>query len=466
MTTTASHTLSLPRQPVDAERLSWLRFGSLGGGVLLTNDQGRWHHVSSEDFRAFLAGTLPEGHATLESLAAKGFVRERVSLDEAAHTLRARKRFVGVGPTLHLVHLSGPQGPIAVDTAKDVLDHIMLSTAHALELRLIAPGAVDADLISFLLQYGTEKNRYEGKGLAWRLFADPGALTPTAESLLHDKRIQLVVRLDGPAALHDAQRDADATVPSGDHATTRATLARLAAAGSARSRTEWKPSAEVFVAAANVGQPEAVLAELIDAGIRRFRLQPVFSGAHAITPEDFRAFYDVFLAGLVGAIRSGEALVEDHTHTLLTRALRPEHGPDVETRAPCGQGMGMLVYDAQGRIFPSESARRLADDGDELFLLGTAGVVSYKDCMAHPTLRTLALSSIVECLPGFSDHWSAPFCGVDPTAAYAATGDLFPRLHESPEVRAEQGMLEALFLTLLSANAETLAAFQRHTATA
>jgi hypothetical protein len=466
VTPTATHTLALPRQPVDAERLSWLRFGNLGGGVLLTNDQGRWHHVTPDAFRAFLAGSLPEGDATLEALAAKGFVRDRVSLDEAAQTVRARKRFVGVGPTVHLIHLAGSEGALAVDTAKDVLDHVMLSTAHALELRLLAPGAIDADLISFLLQYGTEKNRYEGKGLTWRLFADPSALTPAVESLLHDKRVQLVVRLDGPAELHDAQRDATATVPSADHATTRAALARLAAAGSARSRAESKPAAEVFIGAANVGHPEDVLAELIDAGVRRFRLHPIFAGPHAVSPGDFQTFYARFLDGLVRAMRDGEPLVEDHTHTLLTRALRTEHGPDVETRAPCGQGMGMLVYDASGRIFPSEAARRLADDGDELFLLGTAGVVSYKDCMAHPTLRTLALSSIVECLPGFSDHWSAPFCGVDPTAAYAATGDLFPRLHETPEVRAEQGMLEALFLTLISASTETLAAFQRYTATA
>lgn len=454
---TTTHTARVPRRPLDAEKLGYFRFGAFADGVLLTNDEGRWHHLSADDFRAWIAGGIEAGHAEYDNLAAKGFIREVLSLDEIASTVRARKRYIGIGPSRHVLHLGDATGArLGIDAAKDILDHAMLSTSAALEFTLAAPaGTYDADLLAFIVQYGVEKNRYEGKALTWILRTDLANLPEKADAWLVDKRFVVQVRFDGPAAAHDAQSEHAGTAP---HATVAAAIARLHATAATKGKADWRVQALVTVGQGNVGDPAGVLAALTEAGIRRFRLQPLLHGEGAITPEAFGTFYASILDGLLAAVDAGTPLIEDLTGILTLRALRAEPGAEVDARSPTGSGLGQLVYDHHGHIFPSESALPLHAEGDELFLLGKAGVISYKDCMAHPTLRTLAVASILECLPGFADHWSTPFTGVDPVATYAGSGDLFPKLGLTPEITAQQAMLSSIFGRLVAdaGNASTL----------
>lgn len=457
----ASHTLSLARRKVEPSKLSWFRFGALADGVILTTDHGRWHHMPEAEFHALLAGEIEPGHPQYDALASKGFLRDQTSLDDVAATVRGRKRYVGVGPQLHILHTAGEDGArLGVETAKEILDHVMLSTAHQLELRVVAPpGTHDADLLAFLLQYGTEKNRYEGKGLTWRYVTDLASVPEAARSWLVDKKVVVQTRLDGPAALHDAQRT---TGP--DHATVRAAIAALHAAAATRSRSEWRVQADVHVGAANAHAPAEVVAELVDAGIRRVRLHPIAQGPNAINATTFRAFYAGFLDALLASEAAGAPIVDERTATLATRVLKSDAGSDVDMRSPSAAGLGVLVYDHQGQIFPCEAARALNGAGDDMFLLGKAGVLSYKDCMSHATLRTLAIASVIESLPGFADHWSTPWCGVDPVAAYAETGDLFARPHGFSDAGFQFAQIGVFFERLLEANAETLATLGRWSA--
>ena len=227
------HTLSIPRANVDAERLGYLRFGAVAGGMLLTNDLGRWHHLSTDDFHAFVGGSLGPEHTAWTALTTKGFVRADLSLEDAAQTLRARKRFVGVGPQRHTVFLDGPTGRLDVATARDILDHIMLSTSHAVEIRLVAGASHDADLLSFLHQYGTEKNRYEGKQMSWTYVHDLANLPTEADAWLVDKRVNVQTTFLGPADLHDALAKA---FGAADFETLSTTVARLRAAATAKRR--------------------------------------------------------------------------------------------------------------------------------------------------------------------------------------------------------------------------------------
>jgi hypothetical protein len=455
-----THTVSLPRRPVDAEKLGYFRFGALAGGIILTTDHGRWHHLSEADFRALLAGSLEPGHAEYDALAAKGFLRDQLALDDMAAAIRSRRRYVGVGPVLHTLQLANAAGErLSVETGKDVLDHVMLSTSHALELQLVAPaGTWDGDLLMFLLQYGTEKNRYEGKTITWKLVTDLANLPEKADAWLVDKRVVVRARFDGPAGLHDAQR---AWSGAAEHATVSANIARLHALAATRNRDELRVEADVVVGAANAPHPEQVAQALVDAGVRKAVLQPRLQGEGAIDLAAWSAFADGFIGACAAHTRAGHTLVDVHTATVLTRALRAEPGAAVAWRSPSAAGLGQLVYDVHGHIFPSEAALRMHADGDDMFLLGKAGVLSYKDCVAHPTLRTLAVASTIESLPGFADHWAAPFCGVDPTSAFAATGDLFARTTSPADVAAQLAAVGVVFQRLVQATDADLAALAK-----
>jgi hypothetical protein len=455
------HTLSIPRANVDAERLGYLRFGPLSDGVLLTNDLGRWHHLSLTDFHALVGGSLGPEHSAWTALTTKGFLRADLSLEDAAQTLRARKRFVGVGPQRHTVFLDGPSGRLDVAMGREVLDHVMLSTSHAVELRLVAGSTHDADLLSFLHQYGTEKNRYEGKQIAWTYVHNLADLAESADAWLIEKRVNVHTTFLGPADLHDALAD---TLGAARHETLVATIARLRAAATAKRRGEWTVSADVPVTASHVGRAADVLDALRAAGIASFSLRPQFTGEGAIELAGWTSFYADFLRAYLADLEAGGTLLETRTHTWLTRALRAEPGTDVDGRAPSSAGAGHLVYDSNGDIYPSLAGRAVGLDGDAMFLLGRAGVLSYKDCTAHPTIKALTLASIPEALPGFQHHWATPFLGLDPTEAYASAGDLFPRSSETTGVLADIACLTAIFGALIHAPAPRLAAIVRHTA--
>ena len=105
-----THTVSLPRRPVDAEKLGYFRFGALADGVILTTEHGRWHHLPPHTFRDLLAGRVEPGHAEYDALAAKGFLRDQLALDDMAAAIRNRRRYVGVGPVAHQIQLADDQG--------------------------------------------------------------------------------------------------------------------------------------------------------------------------------------------------------------------------------------------------------------------------------------------------------------------------------------------------------------------
>jgi hypothetical protein len=420
-----SLTASVTRLPVAADKLGYFRFGRLGEGWIVTNEHGEWHHFDDAGFRAFVAGDVDEAHPERDALAAKGFLRQGLDLEELAQSIRRRKRHVGGGPTVHALRLADGDRRLAVEKAKDILDFAMLSTSAALELRLVPGDApVDLDLLGFLVQYATEKNRYEGKALTWTIRVDPATLDDATVAWLADRRFELRAPMTaaGPSEV----------------AAAKITAFREAAA--ARKREGAVVAADVIVDASTLGALPALPDALAALGVKKLRVEPVVRGASAVDADTFAAAYREVLARLIGL----GAPVEETAAAVVHLATQTEPGADVGLRSPSAGGL--VAYDLDGRILPSEAAVGLDDD---MFVLGTAGQTPYKEATTHATLRALTLASLLECLPGFADHWATPFLGVDPVRAFAATGDVFPKGPTTPEVRGLLAVVEAVFAVLV-----------------
>ena len=426
--------VSVAPRPVKPELLGYFRFGSFAGGVLLTTELGEWHYLDDASFHALLSGELGPESPAFGPLSSKGFFRDGLDLEGVASALRRRKKYVGIGPTLHVLTLSEGDTRLSVAVAKDILDFAMLSTSASLEFRLL-PGEqpLDMDLLAFLLQYGTEKNRYEGKTLSWRLDIDPARLTDEACTWLVDKRVRVRAPLHG------------ATVP----ADTAAGIQRVTDAAKAKRRDGVSVEATVSLDRTHAAGAAAIPAALAGFGISRVKLVPVVDGDHALTTDAWKTAYAEFLDA---ALASG-TVVEESAAVIAQRATRVDADADPEFRSPGGAGAARLAYDMDGRIFPGTLALKLEDP--EMFLLGRAGQTSYKDVTRHATQRALALASLLEALPGFAEHWATPFLGVDPLESFARTGDLFPRLPTDPHVRARLAQVEAVFAVLVGEDARS-----------
>ena len=436
------HTTAIPRLPVEADALGYFRFGALAGGVMLTNEFGEWHFLSPEDFRMVLAGKLPEDHAEYATLCAKGIIREGLELDAHADAMRRRKRFLGVGPSLHQVRLSDAHGTLSVEVAKEIIDHAMLSTSSRIVFRLSqGHQPVSLDLLQFFARYSTEKNRYEGKTVVYELVTDTVGADEELANWLVDKRFRVRSGVGSDGKL------------TGDQT---AFLAHLAAAATKRRRADTPMTAVVHLGADHASG-DAIYGALAEAGITSCRLEPVLEGDGAIDDRSLSELYSAFLDAQLAAASQGNRILEEVTAGMLHKAMRTDAVEDPSLRSP---STGVQAYDTAGRIFPTGRAAELYAAGDAMFLLGEAGVTSYKDAVGHPTRRALTLASTLETLPAASDHWSTPFWGVDPVLTYARSGDLFPKMPSAPQARCATTFANALFGRLVHADAERIENFR------
>ena len=141
-----THTISLPKRVVDADKLAYFRWGRVGGKVILTADSGEWQLLTEADFNTFIsADSLHTDHPQYAAMLAKGFVREGMDLDAMSQKIRQRRRFLGNGPHLVCVittlrcnqsckycHASRTsmdkvETDMSLDIAKKAVDHAMQS---------------------------------------------------------------------------------------------------------------------------------------------------------------------------------------------------------------------------------------------------------------------------------------------------------------------------------------------------
>ena len=128
-------------------------------------------------------------------------------------------------------------------------------------------------------------------------------------------------------------------------------------------------------------------------------------------------------------------------------------------RSPSADGIGQLAYNWDGRVFASETGRRIGQTGDDLFEIGQLRYNGYHDMMTHGTVRSLIVAGMLSAQPGWSDCAYEPFCGVSPSDRYAERGSIQGGLMEGALDQILVGSLDLLFRTLHDASDSTRATF-------
>jgi hypothetical protein len=78
---------------------------------------------------------------------------------------------------------------------------------------------------------------------------------------------------------------------------------------------------------------------------------------------EFLRFYPRALDHLSTVNTGGYPMVETYGQLLLTQLMTPFSHGYVDLRSPTGAGLGAVVYDFDGRVYPSDEARMLAAIG-------------------------------------------------------------------------------------------------------
>lgn len=433
--------ITLHQTPIQVEKLTWFRFGQLGDHVILTTDTGDWHLLEPDAFSDFIAGELPEDSEDYAGLLAKGFVRNGFDVELQGGLIRRTKSFLYAGVHHHRVHLSTPTGALPVEQAKAIVDHIFTSQSDSLTIAMIqGPKPVDPNVISFVQEFAEEKNKYERRNILYQLHGSLDGLDESTIGMLAKKRIQLHPHFDGSATVHDAQRNAHGGT-SHEHA-----QARLLQVHAATEDAD--TVAHVHVGRAAQGQAAAIVAGLAEAHILGFRVTPILEGDHAITPQAYGEFIVAILGCLASQEEGTPRLREVQVDSLKARIWSGAITEPLMCTPP-STGYNARSYDPDGNVFPSCSALQLHALGDSTFLIGNVANDSQEEIGNHPTLRTLMVATVKDCLPGYHQLWSTPYIGVDPIAAYRSSGNIFTTTTNSVQHQATQAMLEAVFLHVI-----------------
>ena len=124
--------------------------------------------------------------------------------------------------------------------------------------------------------------------------------------------------------------------------------------------------------------------------------------------------------------------------------LTPQDPNYVDILNPIGSGTGQLSYGYDGTIYPSDEGRMVEAGGDPIFRIGHVDHSSFEEVLAHPTVKAMAVASMLDTLPGCESCFNAPWCGVRPMHNYMLDGDLFGQRPNTPKCKQHMGISHLL----------------------
>ncbi len=460
--------LKLQENSLAEDQLGFFRWGRIAGKMLVTNDAGEWALLSESDFDDLLAGRITQGNPLFSELQRKGFLRDRLDIDGLAKRIARRNGHIRRGPHLHVLRIvgTGLSGELvspalmSTDTADRILDFVLQSMAPALSFDFEGDGGEPLANFPVLQHFVTslrERNqRGAGKKLRFRVFSNLSAMTESIADWLAQNEIAVCTELNGPVELHDQLQKRRG---GSDHATVVRWLDRLRSSSSGAEASE-PIQAYPAITRELLDAERPLLDEYVARGLTSIQLLP--SGAAfsaAVTGEEsgyslpeFVRFYRRALDYVVELNRGGHRIVE-RTAAMIARKIFGTDDPGiVDVQSPSGEGTNCLVYEADGRIFPSEFGRRAAVGGDPIFELGQVPEVTVTDVLRHPTVRAIAAASLLDTQPMSAECWNKPFCGFSPTLNYLTRGDLFGQRPNCVQCQFQISVSEKIFETVADPN--------------
>lgn len=471
------------------DTLGFFQFTELAGRMLLTNDAGQWLMLDRPDFQALLAGKLPEDHPRRAELTDMGVLREGSDLNALAERVARKKHYLGLGPHLHIVittlrcnqsckycHASRTDmhrvdTDMSLETAKRVVDFAFQSPSPYLNFEYQGgEPTVRADIMKFVVEYSREKNRYENRTVEHSLVSNLTTMNEELAEWLLANNVLLCTSLDGPADLHDDNRgwlgggSAHERVLHWIHYFNR----RYIEMG--RDPELWHVDALMTTTRKSLSRARDIIDQYTALGIRNIHFRPLNPFGFATktwkaigyTMEEFLAFYAEALDTIIALNKAGTQVIEGTAAVLLRKMLTPDDPNFVDLRNPVGSGTGQIAYNFDGAIYPSDEGRMVAATGDNFFHIGDVRTSTWEEVSRHPTVKALAMSSILESLPGCSTCWNQPFCGVRPEHNYMQARDLFGQRPNTPKCKQHM-TVSRLLLERLAEDPEVEPIFRRFT---
>ncbi len=456
-----------------SKELNYLRFKPWKDGrVLATTDTGDFAILQKADFDALVKGELSKESDLYKELDKKNFFINDEMLKRAFYKYQNRYSFAQKGPNLHILvvtlrcnyncvycHASKrgmekAEYDMTIDTAKKAVDFIFTTPNSAINIEFQGGEPLaNWPVVDFVIDYAREKNKQEKKELAFSVVTNLSLMDGAKLDKLIAEDIYLCTSIDGPEKLHNKNRPY--TGGSSYELTTswmKVIEDRYKALGMDPKTHHVDVLLTVSKESLKLGGKK-IVDEYVKLGRNTIHLRPLNPfgfgkkawSSIGYSIEEFNAFYNDTLDYILQLNAAGTEILERQAAIVLTRILSDEDPNYMELRSPCGAGIGQLAYNYDGKIFTCDEARMVFEMGDEIFLLGEAGISDYKSVIEHDTTKVMAMASCQDGIPGCDQCVYKPYCGVCPVFNYAEQGDIFGRMPTNERCKLLMNLHEKLF---------------------
>jgi His-Xaa-Ser system radical SAM maturase HxsB len=463
------------------KQTSHFRFRRVAGKVLLTSDTGQFVLLSEGEFEALVAGTLSADEPIHQALAAQGFLASADSEEETLRRYQQRKSFLGVGPYLHVFivtlrcnqtclycHASRrPMQATEFDMSRETADQAvrvaLQSPAPSLTLEFQGGEPLaNFDVVKFVVERALELNAAAHKSLAFSLVTNLSLMDDEKLAFILDHGIQVCTSLDGPEDLHNANRPWS---HGNSHAETVRWMERINQGYADRGHDPSLYHVEALLTVTRDSLPRArdIVDEYVRRGLKAIFARPLNPFGFATRSADrvgygaaeFLKFHRELLDYVVELSSKGTEILERLATIFLVKILTEEDPNYLDIRSPCGAGVGQIAYNHDGQVFCCDEGRMLHQMGDSLFRIGDLKDDGYGDLVESEVVRSIALASCLEGLPGCSECAYLPYCGTCPVFNYSTQGNIFGRMPDNQKCQIHMGVMDHLF-ELLASGGETI----------
>ncbi|WP_342655346.1 His-Xaa-Ser system radical SAM maturase HxsB [Pseudomonas sp. F3-2] len=412
--------------------------------ILLTAETGEYLFVSEASLQALVSKRLDNRSPLYKDLLARHFIYEPGGHDpipEIAAQYRSRKSFIFDGPALHIfvvtlrcnhtcqycqvsrAPLSGGAHDLSEQDAEHAIARVFESPSPVLTIEFQGGEPLLAfERIKQVVEAVERRNESEQRNIQYVITTTLHHLTDDVLDFAALHRIQFSTSLDGPAFLHNANR------PSPGRDSYERTVEGI---NKVRAKLGHEAvSALTTLTAKSLLHPTEIIDEYIAQGFKSVSLRPLSPYGFAkksakrldYSMADFIDFYKKAMAHLINVNASGTFLSEGYMSLLLASVLTPFSSGYVDLRSPLGAGLGTLVYNYDGDVYPSDESRMLLEMGEDGLRLGSVQQ-PLDELLRSPVIALLLSAGIAETLPGCSDCALVPYCGADPIEQFARQGD-------------------------------------------
>ncbi|MDH5824960.1 His-Xaa-Ser system radical SAM maturase HxsB [Luteimonas sp. RD2P54] len=433
--------------------------------VFVSSLAGDWLILDRSTFERVVRKQIAHDDPLLADLEARYLVTtdlERSTLAPLLSQYRTRKSYLLDGPALHIFvvslrchHTCSYCQVSRQQTSATSFDLSDVASHHAVDRLFEWPSPsltiefqggeplLHFDRVRSITERIIARNRTENRSLRFVLASTLHDLTDEQLAFMKDHAFQLSTSLDGPEWLHNANR------PRPERDSYRRTVD-----GIERGRSTLGAdavSALTTLTRRSLEAPQAIVDEYKKQGFHSISLRPLSPYGFAARTRDrngyriaeFLKFYDTAIDHLLKVNQAGFVLEESYASLLLSQLLGPFSHGYVDLRSPTGAGLGAIVYDYDGRVYPSDEARMLAAMGDHGFALGMVNE-PIENWLSSPAMQRVMAAGVAEALPTCSDCAYVPLCGADPVDHYARQGDVIGHRPSSDFCQRQMGMFDLL----------------------